>query len=292
VYPSDACCQASYCSRSSLVTYVPTTVGPLVADLTLHFTDGIAPTRFWQDLVIPINGVGLGAQAQLSPSQLNFGTVVIGAESAPQSVSLQNTGQQPLTVSGSLIGVDFRLQGTLPATVAPGQTQVLNVVFRPGHNGSLSTAFSISSNSVQPPTPVVFLGVGVAQPLLVATPLSIAFGTTPVGSVSAKQVVVVRNQGAVPVHLGAITITGPDRLEFKVTRSTCAGATLPPEAQCEVELSFMPASAGAKQAALEIAFNGPTSRRSPAKAWRFRVSLRTSARSTSARSQSVRRPIP
>ena len=245
--------------RTYNLTYVPTHVGLLNTNLTLHFTDGVAPSQYSRDVVIPLRATGIGAQVEISHPLLDFGMVAVGSESTPQSIFVRNAGQQPLVITGTSVSSECRVTGALPANIAPGQTEQLSVVFRPGHGGFLSFGFTISSNSAQPPTPISLQGIGVIQPLPQTTPSAVGYGATPVGSRSGEEVVVVHNDGGVPVQLGAISIVGANAPEFLIVGTTCAGVVLPPEGTCEVRIVFAPSSSGAKQATLEFAHNGPTS---------------------------------
>lgn len=243
-------------TRAYLLSYRPSSVGLLTTDVTLHFTDGIAPFPKAQDVTVRLSATGVGVQAELSPAAIDFGFAPIGGESSPASIFLRNTGMQPLLVSGVLIGVDFRLLGTRPSSVAPGQTARLDVVFRPAHAGHLVSSFSIASDSAQPPVPVALHGIGVLQPLLHTAPSLVAFAETAVGSTRA-QTVVVRNAGAVGVQLSAMTVVGPSSGDFRLQGNTCGGL-LPVQGECALDIGFAPTSVGAKSATLEI-LGGATS---------------------------------
>ncbi len=246
--------------RSYLVTFVPTLAAPLDTIVTLHFIEPVSPSVISQDLTFRLTGVGEGAQARLSPPMLDFGTAVIGTQTAPQLVTLQNVGEKVLSITGTLMSNDFRLGAPLPATVAPGAQVPLSVAFRPGNDGQFVTSFSISSDSVQPPTPVILQGIGLRQALLRASPASIEFkAVVPVGGRSAERVVIVRNEGALPVQIGAVTLSGADSADYQIVGTTCAGAALTPEQTCEVRVALAPTSKGRKKAAIDVAFNGPTS---------------------------------
>ena len=151
------------------------------------------------DVVLPVIGSGVGAQAELFPTTLDFGTLTVNARSAPQLITVRNVGQAPLLVSGSITGSGFRLAGPLPASIAPGQEDEVALEFVPGIDGPVTDTFTIQSNSAQPPVPVALTGVGVLEALLTAKPASLGFGSVPVGSESPGTKVVVTNAGIVPV---------------------------------------------------------------------------------------------
>jgi hypothetical protein len=241
-------------TREYELAFRASTVGLLATDIMLHFTDGIEPPRYSMVVTLKFAASGLGAQGELTPSELHFGMVAVGAQSGPLVVGLRNVGDQVLNVTGMLLGSDFRLIGTRPQNVGPHQTEQLQVAFRPGRGGVLSTSCSIQSNSVNPPLPVSMHGIGVLEPVLHTIPDAVGYGATPVGGHSGTEIVEVRNDGAVTVQLGDIRIAGADVDDFELTATTCAGATLKPEGKCEVRLQFAPASAGSKQTSLEVEY--------------------------------------
>jgi hypothetical protein len=246
-------------TSSYSVFFEPAHVGAFESDLTLTFSDRVSPPRYSQQLTFKVVGVGVGVQAELSPGALDFGLVGIASESAPLPITLRNAGQHPLIVTGTLIGSDFRLIGPRPTTVAAGAEEELNVVFRPGHGGFLSSSFSISSNSARPPVPVLLHGVGLLQALLTATPASLLYAATPVGSES-EESLVVTNAGAIPVELGTLTVTGLDAGDFRVVAvSRQRGSLMRPEETCEIRVAFAPGAQGGKTAILELSHDGATS---------------------------------
>jgi hypothetical protein len=244
--------------RAYALNYRPSLVGPLSGDVILHFTDGVAPVTRAQDVIVTFTAIGAGVQAELSPAAIDFGPLPIGAESGPVSVSLHNSGTQPLVITGILIGSDFRIVGAQPSIVGPGQTVQVNVVFRPAFSGSRVSSFSVASNSAQPPLPVGLHGIGVAQLLLRAVPGSLAFADTAVGS-SRSATMLVRTAGGAPVQIGAVSLVGPSSNEFRLEHTTCGGP-LPTQGECEARVVFAPSAAGPKRCALEVTSSAPTLR--------------------------------
>jgi hypothetical protein len=247
-------------TRSFSVVFEPNAVGEIASNLTLTFSSLTAPPGYSQQLVLRVVGIGVGVQAELSPATVEFGTVALGLESALVPVVLRNVGQRPLIVSGILIGPDFRVIPPHPTAVAPGQAEEMSVVFRPGHAGPLSSSFSISSNSARPPAPVLLEGIGLVQELLRATPESVEYEATPVGSESGEEILLVANEGPVEVTLQSLGIVGPDASDFRIVRaSRTPGAVMRPEEICEIRVVLAPRSVGRKAATLEVAHQGVTS---------------------------------
>ena len=242
------------------VSYTPNVAGPLSTTLTLTFTGGGPFTPYTQDLVLPVIGSGVGAQAELSPASLDFGTLTVNAHSAPQLVTVRNVGQAPLLVTGSITGSGFLLAGPLPASILPNQEDQVAVEFRPVGDGPVSDTFTIQSNSAQPPVPVVLTGVGMLEALLTAKPASLGFGTVPVGSQSPGRQCVVTNAGVRPVILQGFGFSGPDAADFTIAANDHkAGDVLLPEQKCTMTIVFGGTAAGPRTATLEIAHDWPNS---------------------------------
>ena len=108
-----------------------------------------------------------------SPSSLGFGSVTKGAESAPQSVTVTNTGAAPTTIEGlGLAGAtpgDFDLDnaslalgaGTCTgASLAPGASCSANVAFRPTETGAVGATLLVFSEGGASPASVALSGTG------------------------------------------------------------------------------------------------------------------------------------
>ncbi len=242
------------------VSYTPNVAGPLSTTLTLTFTGGGPFTPYTQDVVLPVIGSGVGAQAELSPAALDFGTLTVNAHSTPQLITVRNVGQAPLVINGSITGSGFLLAGPLPASILPGQEDQVAVEFRPVGDGPVSDTFTIQSNSAQPPVPVVLTGVGVLEALLTAKPASLGFAAVPVGSKSPGKQCVVTNAGVRPVALQGFAFSGPDAADFTITANDHkAGDVLLPEQTCTMTVVFSGSAAGPRAATLEVAHDWPNS---------------------------------
>jgi hypothetical protein len=110
----------------------------------------------------------------------------------------------------------------------------------------------VSTDGAYPPPPVELHGIGIAAPVLRATPDAVAFEDTVVGS-TRLAAVTIDNPGAVPVSIGTVRLQAPG--EFRIVRDTCTGTTLATGARCEVDVVIEPTTAGGKSGTLEI--SGP-----------------------------------
>ncbi len=137
-----------------------------------------------------LEGVSNGTVATLldigqpspSPTSLAFGSVSKGEESAPQSVTITNTGAAPMTIEGlALAGATpgaFDLDdaslalggGTCTAaSLAPGASCAANVAFRPTQTGAVAATLLVFSEGAASPASVALSGTG-APPALPPLP--------------------------------------------------------------------------------------------------------------------------
>jgi len=195
-------------TKAYWVSCTPTVVGPFATYLTLTFVAGVF-TRYTQELTVPLFWNAVGAQAELAPSTLDFGTVVVGARSAAAPVTLRNRGQLPLTVSYALIGAGFQVTGESAHEHRRGAGRRDFHRIPPRADGPVSYPFTIASNSAQPPAPGLLTGIGLLQPFFTASPASVSFGSVPIGSQSPTKVVEIANAGQIVVTLRASRSPGP-----------------------------------------------------------------------------------
>lgn len=87
-----------------------------------------------------------------------------------------------------------------------------------------------------------------------ASPTSLSFAERLVDTSSAEQTVTVTNTGTVTLNVGTPTITGSNPADFLLGSNTCSSG-LAPNATCLIGVSFKPAAAGGRSAALQIPSN-------------------------------------
>ena len=96
-------------------------------------------------------------------------------------------------------------------------------------------------------------GVDVSETLVVE-PAALKFGEVAVGSASATMVITVANTGAVALSLPWVNLRGYDAADFRMVRR-CPNP-LPAGARCTIDVRFVPATSGAKQARIVVS-TGP-----------------------------------
>ncbi len=123
-----------------------------------------------------------GAVASLSPSSLTFASQAVGATSAAQTITLNNTGNAALTLTSiALTGTnpgDFAQTNTCGSSVAAGANCTISVTFTPAASGTLTAAVTLTDNATGSPQTVSLSGTGT----MAVTSVSPASGATSVST--------------------------------------------------------------------------------------------------------------
>jgi hypothetical protein len=216
----------------------------------------------WQ---IPLLTATTAAQAamSLSPNALTFASQAVATASAPQSVTVTNTGSAPLTISQFAIspaqtplGPQSEFSETdncIGASIAVGQSCAVQVIFAPVAAGGRSATMTIYGNVSGGQATVALSGAATAAGAVVLTPVVMSFPTTTVNASSPAQNITISNTGGTGVSIGSPTVTG----DFKITANTCT-ATLPASTGCTVAIVFAPTGSGARTGSLIIASGADT----------------------------------
>src|SRR2546427_653721 len=150
------------------VAFAPASAGSVTGSLSL-VSD--APNSH---STIALSGTGVSSTFLLtaSPSSLSFGNVAVGSNSAPQTVTLTNSGNSSVSISQiNVSGSGFTASGlTAPLTLAAGQTASFSVVFASTTAGTATGNVSLVSNATNSPT--IALSASGVQPIPLARTLS------------------------------------------------------------------------------------------------------------------------
>ena len=208
----------------------------------------------------PLPGPGVS----LSPTSLTFASQTVSTTSGAQTVTLTNTGNAPLNITGiSLNGTnpgDFAQTNTCPTggSLAAGANCAISVTFTPTASGSRSAGVAIADNATGSPQTFALTGTGATAtaPAVTLSPTSLAFGNQGVNSTSAGQAVTVTNSGTAALAISGITFTGTNPGDFAQT-NTCPASpsTVAVGATCTVTVAFTPTASGNRAASLSVADN-------------------------------------
>jgi hypothetical protein len=202
---------------------------------TLNITDNAANSP----QTVSLAGTGTGTPAlQLSSTTMVFSTPA-GTVAAAEVLTLTNTGNAALTVTGVSLGgtnASSFSQTNTCTSVAAGGTCSVTVNFTATAIGSYSAGISIGDNASGSPQAVALTGT-VNGPVINLSSSSFSF-TTPAESTSATQTVTLQNTGNAVLNMGTIVLTGSNAANFAET-TTC-GASLSVGSTCAISLTFSP----------------------------------------------------
>jgi hypothetical protein len=151
-------------SGSQVVTvgFNPVTKGIHGGALQIHSNDPDSPAYD-----VPLTGIGLQREIQVTPTSSNFGPVDSG-DTGWDTFDVKNLGNQTLTVNSVILAPgshnDFTLGGlpTLPKSLAQGQHFSLQAIFQPSGQGLRTGTIEVGSDDPAHPTVEVPLnGTGV-----------------------------------------------------------------------------------------------------------------------------------
>ncbi len=189
----------------------------------------------------------------VTPTTLAFGNTTVGTPTT-QTVTIANTGNAPLTVTGITSSDALFTATPTTSTVAAGASLTVTVTFDPTAPGAATGTLTIASDDVANPTVTVALtGTGVAAPapVLAVTPATLALGSVTTGT-TGTATFTIDNTGNAPLDVTGITSSDA---AFTVSPTT---GTVAPGASLTVTVTFAPTTAGAATGTLTVASNGGT----------------------------------
>ena len=233
------------------VIFAPAAAGGSAATLTVSSsTLGVAPVS------VPMNGVGqVWSGLNVSPAQLTFAVTAVGQASAAQTVTVSNTSSGSVAVPAFAAPAQFSVtQNNCTASLAPGASCTVGVVFQPTAVGAASGVLTVSSASVATPATVLLGGTGAAGAAIQVTPSAIVFATTAPNAIGSPTTVTVTNTGiSASLSNLALAVTAG----FQIVNNTCPAA-LAPGLSCTAGVEFTPTSAGAQMGTLAVTSGAAT----------------------------------
>jgi hypothetical protein len=147
--------------------------GPGKRDAIVMLTDDAAASP----QSIALTGKGIAPAASPTPTSVDFGTQAVDVPSGPRTVTIKNTGDADLHVTTVAIGgpdeFDFGIgvDNLTGATIPPGASRTVQVIFTPQIGGSRNGGLLISHDAMDRLTRVSLKGVGVGRPGFVSRKL-------------------------------------------------------------------------------------------------------------------------
>lgn len=141
------------------VTFTPTASGARTGTLTLSDNALDSPQS------AALSGTGGAPVAQLSASSLSFSSQGRNTTSAPQSITLTNSGNLPLNVAEIGVTGDFAETNTCGSKVDAGANCSIAVTFTPTATGARTGTLTIKDDAADSPQSVSLTGTGAAGQL-------------------------------------------------------------------------------------------------------------------------------
>jgi hypothetical protein len=214
-----------------------------------------------QVVVSDINGDGIGdilvaaengslflsaPIATVSPSLLSFGSVAPATKSDSMAITVTNSGNGPLHISGATTAAPFSIEGVVcQSALSRLANCTIPVVFDSPMLGNQSGELLIHEDAINS-KPMVLLTGTAANPTLTVTPSSLNFSSEAINVTSAAQTVTLTNTSSVVVAITSVTASG------SFTATSQCGATLSPSSNCLISVLFTPTATGQLIGSLSI----------------------------------------
>jgi hypothetical protein len=192
-----------------------------------------------------------GSLISISPTAVGFGSVATGSSSAPQAVTVTNSGTNAAPVGSITTSGDFSQSNNCGSSIAAGASCTVNVTFSPTATGSRTGTVTITTSGIANAVPLS--GTGVAPgPILNPNPSSLSFARTLVGNTTAAQAVTVTNTGTTSASVSGVSASG----DFRQTNNC---GTLTVGASCTINVTFTPTVGGTRTGTVSITSNANNS---------------------------------
>ena len=228
------------------VIFAPTQTGAVTGTLTI--ADAL------RTQTVALSGTGLAPPAlSVNPSSLAFTNQQPGVPSAPQTVTVSNTGGSPManvgfSITGAAASSYSIAATTCGALLANGSSCTVQIVFTPGATGAIAATLAVSSSTLGvAPVSVPLDGSGMLSSGLATNPLQIAFPVVAAGQSSTAQPVTVTNSSSYAISAVSLAAAAP----FSITQNTCTGG-LAAGANCTASVIFQPSAGGSTTGALAV----------------------------------------
>lgn len=196
-----------------------------------------------------------GPEIEVAPQDLSWEQLSGGQQQA-EAFLIRSLGDEALTVSALHVveGADsFRIEGvSLPLTLQPEETRVVDVIFSPIHAGASTGRVEIEADDPDEfLSAVTLLGLG-SVPEVGFDPDPMALGEVGVGCVQTAPVRIL-SIGTEPLVLGEIDFAGD--ISLSMEHAADLPIVLEPGASVDVEFTVRPTGRGLRTGALDTVSN-------------------------------------
>lgn len=199
--------------------------------------------------------VAVDVTPRLSLADLDFGSVLLGIESAELYVRVQNAGPGAFEPAAVDVSPGFRISGGSCAggiLVSAGATCSIYLTFRPTAVRGYSGTLSVTGVGADEPAVTATVRGAAGEPVLLADPGGVDLPDAVVGESGQRVAIDITNVAFFPTRVGRIVLGGAHPDDFEVVSQTCTGRFLNPDSSCAVEVEFQPSTAGFRSALLVV----------------------------------------
>ena len=174
-----------------------------------------------------------GSTVTLAPTSLTFSSQTVGTTSAPQGVTVTNTGTGTVTFTGFTVtganSADFGVPlpnspamcNPLQGTLAAGASCTINVLFTPTATGTRTATLNIADGAAGSPQTVTLTGTGGSSPVASLGITKTHTGNFTQGQQGATYTITVSNGAGAGPTSGIVTVT--DTIPSGLTLVSLAG---------------------------------------------------------------------
>lgn len=236
------------------VTFLPSARGNRTCTVSVASDAPSSPT------VLNVSGQGIAPVVAITPPSLAFGGQRINTTSAAQTITIDNTGDDSLTITSfgipGLNNEDYQLTGAPAAgtVLLPADPPiVVSVAFRPLSTGAQNATLVMGTDDPSPPAAknVALTGTGTTA-LIAFAPGSRDFGNVLVGSASAGFAFTVSNSGTAPLTVTGVSFGPPNPGQFALVSPPVFPLTVPAAGSAILTVRFQPTSTGVKNSSLVV----------------------------------------
>jgi len=220
-----------------------------VADFNGDGMKDLAAPDYRSNNVIMLLNTGKFSISPTAP--MVFPNQVIGTVSAPQAITLTNTGTKALSISSVSASGRFEASNQCGTSVAAGASCDINVSFKPRAAGQTSGLITIVDSASTKPQIIEVSGVGT---VISFSPQALNFPNQKVGTRSAPITVTLTNKGSTTITLQGVTVSGKNTRDFSENNN--CGWFIGPGTSCIINVTFAPGKAGLRSAVLIAGDNG------------------------------------
>lgn len=238
--PADGSCTVD-------VIFMASHTGVLTSSLQISFSSSGSPPSV---TTVDMTGTAIAGIATLSPINVSFPETPIRTASAPQTVTLTNSGNAPLGISRiEIIVGEFTQTNNCPSTLAAGASCAIDVTFHPAPDAFWQGYLYVFTTAPGGPVSAYLSGSGVNAPLATVCPPRLSFPNQTVGTTSSPLTAYLSNTGTSTLNITGITASG----DFAQT-NTC-GTSIAANTACAINITFTPTAAGTRSGTLSITDN-------------------------------------